>query len=86
MILDAHSHELDAHRERIEREERHRFEIDDAQGTALSNLDARLDHMQERFNEQGARIRHLEHQIKRVEALPGVSEALAESDRNPDEA
>ena len=58
MIMDAHSHEHDTARER-------------------------LDHMQERLNQQAARIRHLEHQITALVALPGVAEALAAAEELP---
>ena len=57
----------------------------------VDTLRERCDHMQDRLDRQGARIRHLEHEIaavrdgldawagriQRLESLPGVQEALA---------
>ena len=57
-------------RERMDREERHRFLMDDAQGTALSQITPRLD----AFSWE---LKTLTDRVQRIEDLPGVRDALA---------
>jgi hypothetical protein len=49
--------------------------------TRVAVLEERLDHMQERLSQKGARIRHLEALVAQLSALPGVQEAIEAASR-----